>query len=187
MYDDKLVARFRELVSDTDLLLTKVIRIASGGIPVVEIFKRVGPNNILASINQAVNLDSQLLKVNEDSNNNIKTKKRVERKNSRALEPVGKLNPPTISNIGQYFDVHITLAAHSGHFNVQPLNDANELKAMMEDLQKCYITYDGLPLETVSKGMLYAGIFNNDWYRVYTLPILSAIMKCLCTSVTSVM
>lgn len=36
---------------------------------------------------------------------------------------------------------------------------------MMEDLQKCYINYDGPPLETVSEGMLYAGQFNNDWYR----------------------
>lgn len=61
MYDDKLVARFRELVSDTDLLLAKTIKIVSG-IPVVEIFKRVGPNNILASINQSVILDSQLSK-----------------------------------------------------------------------------------------------------------------------------
>lgn len=61
MYDDKLVARFRELISDTDLLLAKVIRFVSG-VPEVEIFKRVGPNNILASINQSVILDSQLHK-----------------------------------------------------------------------------------------------------------------------------
>jgi len=73
-------------------------------------------------------IDTLFCRVNEDSNNNIKAKKRVERRNSRALEPVGKLNPPTISDVGQYFDVHITLAAHPGHFIVQPLNDANDLK-----------------------------------------------------------
>jgi len=39
------------------------------------------------------------------------------------------------------------------------------LQTMMEDLQKCYVTCDDSSLETVSEGMLYAGKFNNDWYR----------------------
>jgi len=69
-----------------------------------------------------------MCRANEDSNNNTKFKKRVDRKNSRAPETVGKLNPPIISDIGQYFDVHVTLVAHPGHFIVQPLNNASELK-----------------------------------------------------------
>jgi len=70
-----------------------------------------------------------ICRTNEDGNNNIKlSKKRLERRNSRVLESVVKLNPPTISDVGQYFDVHVTLAAHPGHFIVQPLNDAGELK-----------------------------------------------------------
>lgn len=73
-------------------------------------------------------LSLYIYRVNEDSNNNIKAKKRVERRNSRALEPVGKLKPPTISDVGQFFDVHVTLSAHPGHFIVQPLHDTNELK-----------------------------------------------------------
>jgi len=62
MYNKKFVTRFRELVSDTDLLLAKVIRISPSGIPVVEIFKRVGPNNMLASINTSLIYDGELLK-----------------------------------------------------------------------------------------------------------------------------
>lgn len=69
-----------------------------------------------------------MCRANEDNNNNNKSKKRLDRKSSRAPESVGKLNPPVISDIGQYFDVHVTLVAHPGHFIVQPLNDANKLK-----------------------------------------------------------
>lgn len=70
-----------------------------------------------------------ICRVNEDGNNNIKlSKKRLDRRNSRAFESVSKLDPPTISDIGQYFDVHVTLAAHPGHFIVQPLKDASKLK-----------------------------------------------------------
>jgi len=69
---------------------------------------------------------------NEDSNNNVKSKKRLERRNPRALPPetVSKLNPPTIPD--KYFDVHVTLAAHPGHFIVQPLINAKELKVRIE-------------------------------------------------------
>jgi len=69
-----------------------------------------------------------MCRANEDSNNNTKSKKRLDRKNSRAPETVSKLNPPIISDIGQYFDIHVTLVAHPGHFIVQPLNNASELK-----------------------------------------------------------
>lgn len=174
-YNGRLVARLRELVSDTDLLLAKIIMMSPSGIPIVEIFQRIGPNNMLASINLSLTyFDSELSKAHEDGNNNIKlSKKRLERRNSRALESVSKLNPPTISDIGQYFDVHVTLAAHPGHFIVQPLTDAGELKTMMIDLQKYCGEYDGPPLETVGEGKLYAGKFREDWYRVYVTNIIS--------------
>ncbi|XP_036140516.1 tudor domain-containing protein 7 isoform X2 [Monomorium pharaonis] len=173
MYNKRLETRFRELVLDTDLLLAKVIRISTSGIPVVEIFKRVGPSNMLASINTSLIYEGELSKINEDGNNNNKSKKRLDRMNSRASEPVGKLNPPVISDIGQYFDVHVALVAHPGHFIVQPLNDADELKAMMIDLQDCYETNDNPPLEYVSEGKLYAGKLQNEWYRVYVTNIIN--------------
>lgn len=73
-----------------------------------------------------------MCRANEDSNNNNKPKKRLDRKSFGAPESVVKLNPPIISDIGQYFDVHVTLVAHPGHFIVQPLNDANELKVKLD-------------------------------------------------------
>lgn len=173
MYNKRFVTRFRELVSDTDLLIAKVVKISTSGIPIVEIFKRVAPGNMLASINTSLIYDAELSKVNEDGNNNNKSKKRLDRKSPRAPESVGKLNPPAISDIGQYFDVHVTLVAHPGHFIVQPLNDANELKAMMNNLQDYYEANDNSPLESVSESKLYAGKFRNEWYRVYVTNIIS--------------
>ncbi|EZA47760.1 tudor domain-containing protein 7A [Ooceraea biroi] len=171
-HDERFVTRFRELVSDEDLLLAKIKDI-SNGVPTVQIFKRVGPNNLLGCINTSLLYDLELAKANGDSNNNVKTKKRLERKNSRALEAASKLNPPEISDIGHYFDVHVTLAAHPGHFIVQPRDSGSKLQMMMLELQKCYETFSGPPLESIGEGKLYAGKFRNDWYRVYVTNIIS--------------
>ncbi|XP_018370811.1 PREDICTED: tudor domain-containing protein 7 [Trachymyrmex cornetzi] len=167
MYNKRFVARFQELVSDTDMLVARVIRISNSGVPVVEIFKRLGPSNMLASINTSLLYAGELSKINEDSNNNNnnKSKKRLDRKNTRAPEIVGKLNPPKISDIGQYFDVHVTLVAHPGHFIVQPLNNANQLREMMMDLRNYYDTNNNPPFESVSESKLYAGKLQDDWYR----------------------
>lgn len=61
-YNGSLVARFRELVSDTDLLLARIIKISPSRIPIVEIFKRIGPNNMMASINTSLIYESELSK-----------------------------------------------------------------------------------------------------------------------------
>lgn len=62
MYGEKFVTRFNELVSDTDLLLAKVVKVTMSGIPIVEIFKRIGPNNMLASINTSLIYDEELMR-----------------------------------------------------------------------------------------------------------------------------
>ncbi|XP_011061556.1 PREDICTED: tudor domain-containing protein 7-like isoform X1 [Acromyrmex echinatior] len=173
MYNKRFVAKFQELVSDTDMLVARVIRISNSGVPVVEIFKRVGPSNMLASINTSLIYAGELSKIKEDSNNNNKSKKRLDRKSTRAPEIVGKLNPPVISDIGQYFDVHVTLVAHPGHFIVQPLNNVSQLREMMIDLRKYYDANNNPPLESVNEGKLYAGKLQDDWYRVYVTDIIS--------------
>lgn len=62
MYGERFVARFNELVSDTDLLIAKVVRVTISGVPVVQIFKRVQPSNMLASINESLIHDDELTK-----------------------------------------------------------------------------------------------------------------------------
>ncbi|XP_039303935.1 tudor domain-containing protein 7 isoform X2 [Solenopsis invicta] len=159
------LTRFRELVSDTDLLVAKIVKFSTTGVPVVELFKRIGPSNTLVSINASLIYEDKLSKINKDGNNINKPKKC--RENSRASEFVEKLNPPVISDIGQYFDVHVTLVLSPGYFIVQPLNNVNELRGMMNDLQNCYEMNDDLPLEYINEGKLYAGKYRLKWYRVY--------------------
>lgn len=59
-YNGRLVTKFCELVSDIDLLVARIIKISSSGIPIVEIFKRIGPSNMLASINTSLVYDNEL-------------------------------------------------------------------------------------------------------------------------------
>lgn len=58
----QFVERFRELVLDEDLLLAKVVKVSATGVPIVEIFKRIGPSNMLASINTSLTLGNELSK-----------------------------------------------------------------------------------------------------------------------------
>lgn len=57
---EQFVERFCELVSDEDLLLAKVVKVSATGVPIIEIFKRVGPSNMLASINTSLTLGNEL-------------------------------------------------------------------------------------------------------------------------------
>lgn len=56
------MTRFNELVSDTDLLIAKVVRVTTSGVPVVQIFKRIQPSNMLVSINESLIHDKELIK-----------------------------------------------------------------------------------------------------------------------------
>ncbi|XP_011173312.2 tudor domain-containing protein 7A [Solenopsis invicta] len=170
------LTRFRELVSDTDLLLAKVIAISMSGVPVVEIFKRIRPSNMLVSINASLIYEDKLSKVNENGNNN--NKKRLNCGNSRALKLFEKLNPPVISDIGQYFNVRISAVVNPGLFFVQPLNNAGEFKAMMNDLQNCYEMNDDPPLKDINKGKLYAGKYRDEWYRIFVNRIIDNSIVC---------
>lgn len=40
------------------------------------------------------------------------------------------LKPPKISGIGKYFDVHVSMAAHPGHFTIQPFDDKRSLEVI---------------------------------------------------------
>ncbi|KAL0103402.1 hypothetical protein PUN28_017578 [Cardiocondyla obscurior] len=174
MYNRKLVTRFRELVSDTDLLTADVVEISTSGVPIVDISKRIEPNNMLVLINSSLIYDDKLSRSNTEDKNNNKTKKRFERKSSsRAIESVIKLNPPKIPDIGQYFEVRVSLVAHPGHFIVQPLEDAQKLKELSIELQNYYKENNSLPLESIGEGKLYAGKFCDKWYRVYVTDIIS--------------
>jgi len=79
------------------------------------------------------------------------------------------LCPPQIPAVGDYFDVHVTMAANPGNFTVQPYKDLLRLEEMMESMQAEYKQqkYPHPPLDSVKEGELYAALHHDgNWYRV---------------------
>ncbi|CAK9832538.1 Tudor domain-containing protein 7 [Anthophora retusa] len=173
MFNEKMVAKLKELAPKREPLLVKVVS-SEDGIPVVELFKRIQPSNMLVSINNTLAFEEELTKTQGDGNNNIKPRKRIERMNSKLAgkeddDVVKSLKPPKISGIGDYFDVHVTMAAHPGNFTIQPFDDKRSLEKMMIQLQETCRTYRGpVPTsESVREGKLYAAEHTDGhWYRV---------------------
>ncbi|XP_066601357.1 tudor domain-containing protein 7-like isoform X2 [Prorops nasuta] len=175
------VEKLNELAPRGEVLILKVIS-SLGGTPVVELFKRVESTKMLVSINTSLQYQTYeegSSKVNGDGNNNIKKPKRILTKTHSSVdENDGRcLKPPTISEIGEYFDVHVTMAANPGNFTVQPFDNTQGLVQMMGQLQQVCRTYEGPPIqpETIKEGRLYAGLhIDGDWYRVYVTKFLNS-------------
>ncbi|XP_029040468.2 tudor domain-containing protein 7 [Osmia bicornis bicornis] len=172
MVNEKMIAKLIELAPKGEPLLVKVISVENN-IPVVELFRRIQPSNMLVSINNTLALE-ELAKAHGDGNNNIRPRKRIERMNSKHStneddDVLKSLKPPKISGIGEYFDIHVTMAAHPGNFTIQPFEDKSALEAMMIQLQEICRDYKGpIPTtESVREGKLYAAKhIDGHWYRV---------------------
>ncbi|XP_012148923.1 tudor domain-containing protein 7 tapas isoform X2 [Megachile rotundata] len=172
MINEKMIAKLKELAPRGEPYLVKVVSFEDN-IPVVELFKRIQPSNMLVSINNTLALE-ELAKTHGDGNNNIRPRKRIERLNSKHSineddEIVKALKPPKISDIGEYFDIHVTMAAHPGNFTIQPFEDKRALEAMMIQLQQACTEYKGPApsIESVREGKLYAARHSDgQWYRV---------------------
>ncbi|XP_076752241.1 tudor domain-containing protein 7 tapas isoform X1 [Xylocopa sonorina] len=172
MFGEKMVAKLQELAPKGEPLLVKVVS-SNEGIPVVELFKRIQPSNMLVSVNNTLAFEEEFSKTHGDGNNNIKPRKRIERMNSKHTgneeDEVKSLKPPNISGIGEFFDVYVTMAAHPGNFTVQPFRDKGSLEKMMLQLQEVCQAYKGpspTP-ESVREGKLYAAQHTDGhWYRV---------------------
>ncbi|XP_012284701.1 tudor domain-containing protein 7A [Orussus abietinus] len=173
IFSEKMVSRLTDLAPPSEPLLVKVVTPQSTDSPaVVELFKRIQPDNVLASINNTLILEPELIRTNGDGNNNTRVRKRLDRIMSRHGEGDSvacSLKPPRISNIGSYFDVHVTMAANPGNFTVQPYEDSVPLEAMMVQLQETCAAFKG-PCPTsdsVKEGRLYAAKHSDGfWYRV---------------------
>ncbi|KAK2584964.1 hypothetical protein KPH14_002552 [Odynerus spinipes] len=173
MFNEKMVSRLIKLAPQSEPILVKVITHSSTGIPVVELFKRIQPDNVLASINTTLSYE-EFKRTNGDGNNNIKTRKRVERTTSRVGvneddDSIKSLKPPKITGLGEFFDIHVTMAAHPGNFTVQPLDDKRSLEAMMIELQDVCLAYQGSypSVDSIKEGKLYAAKhIDEHWYRV---------------------
>ncbi|XP_014606178.1 PREDICTED: tudor domain-containing protein 7-like isoform X2 [Polistes canadensis] len=176
MFNEKMVSRLRKLVPHGQPILIKAISHSSVNTPLVEIFKRIQPDNILASINTTL-VYEELERTIGDGNNNVKLKKRITSRvaTNENDDVIKTLKPPKIAGIREFFDVHVTMAANPGNFTVQPLDDKRSLEVMMIELQKVCLTYQGLypTIESIKEGNFYAAKHKDKhWYRVSAMNII---------------
>lgn len=69
MFNEKMVAKLVELAPKGEPLIVKVVSVANGT-PVVELFKRIQPSNMLVSVNNTLALEEELTKYNIQINTN---------------------------------------------------------------------------------------------------------------------
>ncbi|CAG9796634.1 unnamed protein product [Diatraea saccharalis] len=163
--------------------------------PHVELFVRTGPQNILASVNNAILMEYEYLQLDKakeeekEATNHVeelhKKKERIFRSpsSSGALsEQTGAaaaLPPPTLPAPGKCFDVYIAMAANPWNFVVQPNSTRPALQSMMSTLQsECpKLTEADAPVNPAS-GELYTVYYDKDasWYRVTVAGAVSAEM-----------
>ncbi|XP_072943788.1 tudor domain-containing protein 7B isoform X2 [Epargyreus clarus] len=149
--------------------------------PHVELFVRSGPQKILASVNNNILLEHDLVengKLREERTERAdpvealhKKKERIFRSASHGAPPPDEraLPPPALPAPGRCFDVYIAMAANPWNFVVQPNSTRHALMAMMSSLQiECpKLSEQDAPTNPAS-GELYAGFYEKDssWYRV---------------------
>ncbi|XP_043486292.1 tudor domain-containing protein 7 isoform X2 [Polistes fuscatus] len=176
MFNEMMVSRLRKLVPHGQPILIRVISYSSVNTPLVEIFKRIEPDNILASINTTL-VYEELERTIGDGNNNVKLRKRITSRvaTNENDDVIKTLKPPKIAGNREFFDVHVTMAANPGNFTVQPLDDKRSLEAMMIELQKVCLTNQGLcpTIESIKEGNFYAAKHKDEhWYRVSAMNII---------------
>ncbi|XP_015187922.1 PREDICTED: tudor domain-containing protein 7B-like [Polistes dominula] len=175
-FNEKMVSRLRKLVPQGQPILIRVIDYSSVNTPLVEMFKRIQPDNMLVSIHTTL-LYEELERTIGDGNNNVKLRKRITSRvaTNENDDIIQTLKPPKITGIREFFDVHVTMAANPGNFTVQPLDNKQSFEAMMIELQKVCSTYQGLypTIESIKEGNFYAAkCKDGSWYRASVMNII---------------
>ncbi|XP_047985623.1 tudor domain-containing protein 7 [Leguminivora glycinivorella] len=196
-----MAARLRELLLQARVLCRALPAPAAPAAPPhVELFVRTGPQNILASVNNAILMEYEYLqpeklkdeKEDKGMANRVEAlhrkKERIfrssstgeaERRAGAGGERGGVLPAPLLPTPGKCFDVYIAMAANPWNFVVQPNSTRNTLQTMMASLQaECpKMTEADAPAKPAS-GELYTVYYEKDssWYRVTIAGIVSTEM-----------
>ncbi|GLG96355.1 Tdrd7 [Gryllus bimaculatus] len=170
-FGPKFVERFRELVKEDEPVLVKVVKSGTENMSSeVEMFKRTEDKQFI-SINNTLALDPELVKPKQANEN------RLRRRHISRAHPfdIGQgdhqrgLGVPQIPDVGQYFDVHVTMAANPSNFTVQPYKERISLEELMGKMQDYYNNHIRTPVspDNVKEGGLFAALHNDEnWYRV---------------------
>ncbi|KAG6440568.1 hypothetical protein O3G_MSEX001309 [Manduca sexta] len=161
--------------------------------PNVELFVRTAPQNILASVNNAILLEYDHLQLGKLKDEQKETTNHVEalnRKKERIFRSSvsderperaerAALPPHALPAPDQCFDVYIAMAANPWNFVVQPNSTRPTLQTMMTTLQiECpKLSELDAPSNPVN-GELYTAFYDKDssWYRVTIAGVVSSEM-----------
>ncbi|XP_059050429.1 tudor domain-containing protein 7 [Achroia grisella] len=186
-----MAARLRELVLGARVLCRALpapaaaaAAAAAGDAPHVELFVRTGPQDMLASVNNAILMEYECLQLGSLKDDEKETTNHVEALNrkkerifrtqsSGGVQPAtglrSALPPPTLPTPGQCFDVFVPMAANPWNFVIQPNRTRHTLLTMMATLQvECpKLSELDAPVNPAS-GELYTVFYEKDasWYRV---------------------
>ncbi|XP_071440811.1 tudor domain-containing protein 7B-like [Hetaerina americana] len=195
-FSSKGLKRCREIVTPEEPVLLRVISRPTDNngrikYEVVEIFKRVQPDNLLASVSTTLSVEEGAFeKIDEEGcetpvhRSPVKTSKVPTKPPNLPSEP-GKpraLPAPRVPKVGDLFDVHVTIAANPGNFTVQPWKDASRFNELMSAIQALYsnsstdhsispeemaIYRKPLKRNQVKEGSVYAALHDDQlWYRI---------------------
>ncbi|CAB3239962.1 unnamed protein product [Arctia plantaginis] len=179
-----MVGRLRELVLNTHVLCRAMPASPTPpAAPHVELFVRTGPQDILASVNNAILLEYDYLQhgkpkeEEKDETNHVealhKKKERIFPNRSMLGDDKpssgASLPPPALPAPGKCFDVYIAMAANPCNFVVQPNSTRCTLQTMMAKLQTECPKMSELDAPTSpANGELYTVYYEKDasWYRI---------------------
>ncbi|XP_049881297.1 tudor domain-containing protein 7 [Pectinophora gossypiella] len=182
-----MAGRLRELLLGQRVLCRALpaanVSPAPPAAPHVELFVRTGPQNILASVNNAILMEFEYLTQDKakseetEATNPVEALNRKKERIFRSLSsaaapderPPAALPPPPLPAPGKCFDVYVAMAANPWNFVVQPNSTRHALQAMMASLQtECpKLSSSDFPA-CPNSGELYTVYYDKDgsWYRV---------------------
>ncbi|XP_046384453.1 tudor domain-containing protein 7-like [Ischnura elegans] len=193
-FTEKGLKRCREILPPEDPVLLKVSSTSTDSAgrkcDVVEIFKRVLPDNLLASVSTTLSVEDDVFEravfPGFENGEGIKSPSKSAKASSKMLSDPGKprtLPAPKVPKVGELFDVHVTIAANPGNFTVQPWKDAGVFSNLMSSIQAVYSdsSMDFRPISPeaaavyrkplkrshLHEGGVYAALHDDQlWYRI---------------------
>lgn len=171
------MSRLKELLLGESVVAK--IRKIEEGIPVVELFKRTIPENLMASINQTLILDSTLKNVVnklEQFSFKPKTEKCVQKNILQQISnnfPSGSIerriaeNRPVLPEVGEEFQILVQQTANPSFIMIQPLDYVNVIHNLEKEMCEYYNNLKSGLDSNIKEGSLCAVRDKNCWYRAH--------------------
>jgi len=158
-FTEKAAQRLREMAPRDSPLIMRVVELLDRSIPVVELFQRMGNNNILGALNTTMEMETGLYRSAGEvrgasldvSMANLTIEKHVTSPVNRpspssSVSPSSavvhlKIPPPVIPQAEQELKVHVCNVSNPFSFYVQSLANYRQLEDMMQALQVFSIIY----------------------------------------------